>query len=227
MHLGDLAFWRQLAYRLFSSTLLYPAEGRLKIIAAAAAGLQGQSEFTAGFTFFPQWQRLLGSLAGLPHRHLIEFEEEYVRVFMHDARGFPCPPYESAYVDPEGRAAGLVVTLLEREYAAAGLAPSPSLKDLPDHVAVELEFIAFLCGQEADAWNREVVKEGVQTLERQAAFLDRHLTRWFPEWARQVTSADGEGIYATVAETAWAFISHDQELIGILLDRFRRTPEGK
>jgi len=211
------------AYRLFSSALLYPEEGRLKTIAAVAGELHEQSHAMVKFIFFPQWQRFLTSLAELPSHHALE--EEYVRVFMHSPERAPCLPYESVYADPGGQAAGWVVALLEREYAAAGLALSPSLKDLPDHVAVELEFMAFLCSQEADAWNRAVVKEAVQTLERQAAFLSKHLARWFPEWARRVATANGEGIYSVVAETTRAFISHDQDLISILLERFRRMPE--
>ncbi|MFQ5996655.1 MAG: molecular chaperone [Dehalococcoidales bacterium] len=224
MHLEDLARWRQLVYRLFSSTLLYPDEGRLKTITAVTASLHKQSDSAVRFSFFPQWQRLLTSLADLPNHHTLE--EKYVRVFMHSPEGAPCLPYESVYVDPGGQAAGWIVAMLEREYAAAGLAISPSLKDLPDHVAVELEFMASLCRQEADAWNRKVLKEGVQTLECQANFLDRHLSRWLPEWARQVTIADGEGIYSVVAETARAFISHDQDLIDSLLDQFQRMPEA-
>ncbi len=86
--------------------------------------------------------------------------------------------------------------------------------------------MAFLCGQEVDAWNSEAIEDSVLILERQAAFLDRHLTRWFPEWARQVATADGEGIYSVVSETARAFISHDRDLVGSLLDRFRRIPEA-
>ncbi len=224
MHLQNLTQWRQLTYRLFSSLLLYPDEERLETIATAAAALREQSSSTVMFAFFPQWQRLLVSLADLPDHHTLG--GEYVRVFMHSPQGTPCLPYESAYVDPGRQTTGWLVALLEQEYSAAGLDLSPLLKDLPDHAAVELEFMSFLCGQEADAWNREIIKDGVQTLERQAAFLDRHLTRWFPEWAQQVAAADDEGIYAVVTETAQAFVNHDQGLICGLLDRFQKVPKA-
>jgi TorA maturation chaperone TorD len=215
-----LAHWRQVAYRLFSSTLLYPNEERLNSIAAAAMELHKQSHAMEKFAFSPKWQRLLTSLTCLPGHQ--DLEEEYIRVFMHNSEGTPCLPYESVFMDIRGQAAGWIVALLEGEYAAAGLALSPSLKDLPDHVAVELEFMAFLCGQEADAWTREAVKEAVQAMERQAIFLDRHLTLWLPEWVALVAIADGEGIYSMVAETTQAFVSHDQDLIGTLSDKFRR-----
>ncbi len=224
MHLEDLAGLRQMAYRLFSSILLYPDEEHLDTVEAAAIGLHKQSLSMVRFAFFHQWQRLLTSLADLPNQHILE--EEYVRVFMHSLEKAPCLPYESVYMDPGGQAAGWILAVLEQEYAAAGLALSPSRKELPDHVAVELEFMAFLCRQEVDAWNGEVVKDAVEALEHQAAFLDRHLTRWLPEWARQVATADGGGVYYVVAETARAFVNHEQDMIDILLDKFRGMPEA-
>ncbi len=224
MHLQELASLRQMAYRLLSSMLVYPTETRLKSLAAATTELHKESRSMVRFAFFPQWRRLLASLAELPERHALE--QQYVRVFMHNSEAVPSLPYESVYLDPGGQAAGWTIALLEQEYAAAGLALSPSLKDLPDHVAVELEFMAFMCGQEADAWNRETVADAVEALKREATFLDTHLTRWLSRWARQVAAADSKGVYSVVAETTSAFVSHDRDLTGSLLDRLWRTMEA-
>lgn len=224
MQLIELAQWRQLAYRLFSSVLLYPQEARLQAMAATAVELHKQRRAMVKFAFFPQWHRLLTSLADPPDYHALE--REYVQLFVHNPKRAPCLPYESEHVDHGGQSAGWIAASLEQEYAAAGLALSPSLKDLPDHVSVELEFMAFLCRQEADAWNREVVNEAVQSLERQAEFLNRHLANWFPRWARQVTTADNGGFYSTVVETVRYFIGHDQDLISTLLNKFRIMPEA-
>lgn len=224
MYLKDLAQWRQQAYRLFSATLLSPQRERFRAIAAAAAELYEQRDTTVEFTFFPHWQRFLTSLADPPSYDILN--REYVRLFIVNPKRAPCLPYESEYVDPGGQSAGWIVAGLEREYATAGLALSPSLKDLPDHVAVELEFMTFLCRQEADAWNRKAVDEAVQTLQSQAEFLDRHLMRWIPQWTRQVAVADDEGFYSVVTEAAHFFISHDQDLISSLLDKYRKIPEA-
>lgn len=117
---------------------------------------------------------------------------------------------------------GWVATLVEREYAAAGLSLSPSLKDLPDHAAVELEFMAYLCAQEASAWERESLTEGIRALELQVSFLERHLVRWLPLWATGVEALAGEGIYSQVAATAGAFVGQDGDLLKVLLQRLRR-----
>lgn len=218
MQLENLARLRQMAYRLFSSTLLYPDESRLRAITATAVALSKDSHFTDRFTFSQRWQHFLASLTKPSEKHILE--EEYIRVFVHSPEGVACLPYESVYLDPARQAAGWILATLEREYTIAGLALSPSLKEPPDHVAVELEFMAFMCGQEADAWSQRAMIEGIQTLECQTAFLSAHLTRWLPDWARQVVIADGGGIYSIAAETSYAFVSHDRDLVGILLDKF-------
>jgi TorA maturation chaperone TorD len=223
MHLAELAGLRQGIYGLFSLVLRYPSAEWLERVAVAAASLRRNDWLMPWFAFFPYWQRLLDALSSLALSDGPKLEEEYVRLFMHDSQGTPCPPYESLYLDPEGKAAGWIAALVEGEYAAAGLALSPSLKDLPDHATVEMEFMSFLCSQEAEAWARESQEESLQTLERQATFLDRHLARWLPEWAGQIVSSESQGVYPLVAETARAFLSHDQDLIGTLLERLRRA----
>ena len=223
MHLEDLACLRQLAYRLFSSILLYPDKGRWKSIAAAAAELSKQTRLTARFAFYPQWRRLLTTLADLGgHSNL---GEEYIRVFQHNPGGAACLPYESVYVEPGRQAAGWVMALLEREYATAGLALSPVMNEPPDHVAVELEFMAFLCGQETEAWKMKAAEDATRALKRQAVFLGRHLGLWFPALAERVATTDGKGVYSLVTGTARAFITHDQALIGTLLTRFQGVPD--
>lgn len=217
-----LARFRQVAYGLFSASLLYPNEERFQALAAAAAELMRSSGDLAQFAFFPFWHRFLKTLSGLPGSP--SQEESYVRVFMHGPKSALCLPYESVHVAPSGQATGWILALLEQEYASAGLALSPSLKDLPDHISVELEFMAFLCGQEAEAWSKELVEKGVESLEHQASFLGKHMITWIPGWALRVPEADDQGVYTAVAETVRAFVYSDLDLIRILLDRFRSIP---
>ena len=228
MHLKDLASCRQITYKLLSATLLYPEKGRVDNIKTAAEELRDQQYAMAEFVFFPQWKRLLTSLNELPDQH--DLEAEYVQLFIHNPHSpesAPCKPYESVYVDKGESGSGWLLACLEKEYGSAGLAISPSLKDLPDHVAVEMEFMSFLCGQETDLWGKEATKDGIQILERQAGFLKKHLNRWLPQWTRRVETMDGAGIYAVVAETARIFTSHDQDLLSAVIDRLNEIEPGQ
>jgi anaerobic sulfite reductase subunit A len=218
MGLMELARLRQGCYRFSGALFLYPDQERLANLVAAAGELQEGNESLAAFPFFGPWQRLLTTLQGLAEGDAAEVREEYMRLFLVNPQA---PPYESFYMDPERRVAGWIAAQLAHEYTKRGLALSPSLQESPDHVAVELEFMAFLCSLEAQAWERKVLEESAQALEWQHAFLRRHLVRWFPAFVRQVVVADQEGLYAVAAEAAGALIHHDQDLIALLSDRLR------
>jgi TorA maturation chaperone TorD len=223
--LAHLARFRQGAYRFFSTLLLYPEVERFRAGLEAALELDFEAKHQANFAFFNRWQPLVTVLVGVGVRDLHRMQQEYSEVFVAKLGGIPYHPSESIYLEQQGHTAGWIMAQLEQEYATAGLSLSPDLHVMPDHAAVELEFISFLCSQEAEAWDKKKVKDGIQTLERQAAFLDRHLARWMPNWARQVALARGQGIYSVSAETAQAFISHDQDLISTLVRRLVTMPE--
>ena len=220
--LAEVTRLRQAAYRLLGALFLYPDEVRLAKWGAMAEALTRESASLAAFPFFHPWQRLLTALQELAAGELGQLQETYVSLFMLHRDGALCLPYESFYRDPHGQAVGWVAAQLEREYAAAGLTLAPSLHDLPDHVAVELEFMAFLCDREAQAWEGEALTEGLQALREQRAFLKAHLGRWFPAFARQVMAADPLGLYAVAAEAAHAFVHHDRDWVTLLVQRVER-----
>lgn len=220
LHLADLARFRQAAYRLFSTMLLYPDEERLKTVAAVAGELREYADTLAAFSFFLEWRELLDTLRGLADLKPERVQEEYVHVFIANPDYTPCLPYESAYLGSRGATTGWTAVELERKYAAAGLSLSPTLKEAPDHAAVELEFMSLLCDQEACAWEGRRLADGIEALKRQVAFLEQHLSRWFPAFARGITRRDSSEIYAAATRTAEAFISHDRDLLQALVKRF-------
>ncbi len=143
---------------------------------------------------------------------------EYVSLFLVDPRGVPCPPYESAYWDSARWPVGWLLAQVEKEYAAVGLAPSPDLRDMPDHVSVEMEFIAVLCGREAEAWKKQEIGEAIGALRVEKSFLDSHLTAWFPSFARRLLMAGSEGPYAALAQGIENFMGYDKDLLGAILE---------
>ncbi len=228
MLLAHLSRPREATYRLLSQTFLRPDEERARAVAEAARALRQEGATSlARFAFFGEWSRLLRFLEDFVERRIEDIQREYVSLFVANSRGLPCPPYESVYREPAGRPTGWLLAQVEGEYAAAGLAPSPDLGELPDHVAVEMEFMAVLCGRETQAWEERNLAQGVDALRRQAAFLDRHLALWLPAFARELVAADSGGAYAVVAEAAEALISYDRDLLGMLLETLLADdPEG-
>ncbi|MFQ5803267.1 MAG: molecular chaperone [Candidatus Methylomirabilales bacterium] len=217
MRLRDLARFRHAAYRLFGAVFLYPTEERFTTLIAAARELERHSEPFVGLAFFPQWRTFLGTLARRRDSGTADLEAAYLDLFVVNQK---VPLYESGFLAPGTPA--LTMAALEGDYNAAGLSVAASFTEPPDHAAVELEFMSFLCGKEAEAWTKRSLKDGVHRLEAEAKFLDRHLSCWFPAFADQVALRAGDGFYTSVTRAAHAFIGHDQALLVPLLAQYRQ-----
>ncbi|MFQ5811706.1 MAG: molecular chaperone [Anaerolineae bacterium] len=216
--LAELAQFRQAAYRLFAAALLYPDEERRTTLALVARILRVQSDTLAAFPFFGHWQQLLDTLQELITGEITGIEETYVHLFLlADGDGALCPPYESFFLASGEQATGHIgiAVQLTQEYAAAGLAPASG--EVPDHAAVELEFMAFLCGQEVQAWKENALEHGFQAWESQCTFLSRHLGRWCPLLARRVSELAPESFYHVIVAAVDAFIHHDLDLVNLLV----------
>jgi len=91
---------------------------------------------------------------------------------------------------------------------------TPSKKDLyPDHLGVELEFMAFLCKKAIDSLEEGNKEAAEEILETQKDFLQDHLLNWtgkFFEDQRSVASSD---FYQSLASFAEAFLSEEKKLL--------------
>ena len=209
---------RQGIYRLFGASFLYPDKDRLAGLRAAAQELQQESGIWEEAAFAEPMRQLLVILSELDPEAGEPVEEEYARLFLAKPAA---PPYEAYYLDPEGQNRVWIQSELEREYATVGLALAPSLKDLPDHIAVELELMSFLCAEEARAWEARAKEDAAKARERQRAFLGQHLGRWFPQFARRVREATSDGIFGVIIEAAYGFLHHELDRLDLRGDDSR------
>ncbi len=223
--LADVAEARRAAYGLLASLFLYPDGKAVERALALADELRRESELIRPFPFFRSMRSILDRLGREAGTGL---EEEYADLFLLGGSRPPCPLYESAYVDPIGFDRGLVAAEVEQAYAAAGVALAPSAAgELPDHVALELEFVSLLCAGEAEAWSARLPERAAEILNGERTFLDGHLGRWFPALARRVSSVSAESnFYRQLAEATRAFLVHDRDLIGVLSEAHAPSPRG-
>jgi TorA maturation chaperone TorD len=220
----EVAQLRQFAYRLFAALLLFPTKERLRAVAAAANEAHTESAFIALFPFSNSWLGLLDTLTALPESAMQAIEAEHCALFRALTSEPVCPPHESFYLPRSNQDTGPLEARLIQRYREAGLALEPTMEQSPDHVTVELEFMAYLCGHEQLAWQGIVSEGGVRALKRQRAFLRRHLAWWFPAFAHRIVSSDERGFYAGVAEVAGAFLHHEVDLIDLLIDVGEQSP---
>ena len=211
LQLAELAPLRQALYRVFGALFLYPTpQERTRRLCAAARELTRETQVWAAYGDCGSLPRMLENLLAVFEQADVHTEEEYNRLFQVKPAA---PPYESFYLDREGQARAWITRQLEHEYAQAGLALSPSLNDLPDHIAVELEFMSFLCGEEERSWqaNDEDAAANMQTVQR--TFMDQHLGQWFPQFARRTIDAGPKELYNGLINTSYVFLRRELDLL--------------
>lgn len=147
------------------------------------------------------------------------FHDDYVAAIGHAARG-SSPINEIEYGEP--RADPLLqphrLADLAAFYRAFGLEPAPDGGERQDHLAVELEFMAVLTGQEAHAVEQRLADEVLAAnQDAQRIFLREHLGRWSPTFARRLVAMVGDGVLRAAARLLLAFVESECRRAGVAL----------
>lgn len=129
---------------------------------------------------------------------------EHCKLFYGPAK-LLAPPYESMYT--EGRVMGESTLEVIKKYREAGLAASPDFKNLPDHIAAELEFMYYLAFKEAEAWEKGDVEKIFHYLLMQKRFLKEHLTKWIPQFCERILKNASSDFYKSLAKITEGYIN--------------------
>ncbi len=146
----------------------------------------------------------------------------YARLFVGPGRP-AAHPYESVYRHPEGWVMGPWAVQVRRDYEAEGLSLPADSRELPDHVSLELDFMAHLTAGEAAAWADGQPAVAAEWRRKEFAFLRDHLARWLPAFCGRVLAATDHPFYAPLARLTGAFVPFDlaQTGVGPVRDRAR------
>lgn len=134
---------------------------------------------------------------GAPNDRILAF----TRLFLGPGRPI-AHPYESVYV--ESQLAGESTDRVSRCYAEAGLQVSDAHPELPDHISLELAFMAHLTLREVSE-----IERGEIWRRRQHDFLQRHLARWLPSFCQRLEQSDGPPFYREAARAAKSLVEQD------------------
>lgn len=185
-------------YRLLSVAFLYPTEEVLRSLSR----LETRDERLEQHRFWT----LLSSLQS--HVSLDALQAEYRQVFGHTISQ-ECPPYEteygSAHLFQQAQRLGDIAGF----YRAFGLEVSDRAKERLDHIAVELEFMGFLAFKEAYALSHHGEEKASICREAERRFLEEHLGRWAPLFAKLLGRKAQEGFYRELASFLEAFITSE------------------
>lgn len=149
---------------------------------------------------------------------------EYTRLFI-GPHALPAAPYESVYREPLWGVMGETTLAVRQAYAAAGLTLAPDTRELPDHVAAELEFLAWLSNEQAAAWSVTDEARVVHWLRHEHSFLEQHLGQWLAAFAERVVAAAALPFYSGLAAIASSFVAHVRGQVGAIVQALTATSE--
>lgn len=133
---------------------------------------------------------------------------EHARLFIGPFQ-LVAPPYGSIYLDDAKTVMGDSTARVAAFYHYCGLHLADDFHELPDHFAVELEFMSYLAfkQREAEVSGDKAGKTHFAGLQRE--FLDRFLLPWLEPFTSAVVIDDEAQFYKSVARCTSAFIHAD------------------
>jgi TorA maturation chaperone TorD len=228
---------RQTCYQFFAKATSDPASGRWRLLhdpgyqrtaIAAADCLRAEAEPSSVDAVAPGERPVTDLRLDIAFRHLGKTgkaEETHGRIF-----GFlltkDCPPYETEYC-PQTLSVYRSHKMADVAgfYSAFGLEPGRDFPERPDHVSLELEFMAWLIGKMRLA----AEKGGPQAEERrgvcadgQEHFLADHLSWWVPAFCTALRKkaegserAPASTFQGALADALAAFVSFERGWLNI------------
>lgn len=155
---------------------------------------------------------LRGLDSPLSQTTLDELAADYAAIYLTYAyRASPC---ESVWLDQEGLSMQAPMFQVREFYRHFDLAAANWRMRPDDHLVIELHFLACL-----------MQDEHPQALPEAARFLDEHLLRWLPQFARRVATRCATPFYAGAALLTAAYCEELRDVLAELLNLPRPSPE--
>ena len=138
------------------------------------------------------------------------------------AEGEAAFPYESVYTSPKRIMMQDAWSEVSQLYRDKGLELG-NLQDglMEDHIAIELEYMAFLCDETCHH------TEQLFGLEEQRGFLNRHLLNWIPEFCLDIKRYADTEFYRMVGQLTTGFIQFDSFLLETMISELKARSNEK
>ncbi|HEY0847410.1 MAG TPA: molecular chaperone TorD family protein [Noviherbaspirillum sp.] len=140
---------------------------------------------------------------------------DYTRLFLGPLQAL-ASPYASSWLNTAATSGEPASSAVLEHYRAGGLDLDEEFNDLPDHIAVELEFLYLLTFKRHDAERAGQTEEQSALADLECQFLKTHLGAWVTPFASAVKSGAQTAFYRELAELTERFICLEQARPGNL-----------
>jgi len=179
-------------------------------------------EFKKGF-------EMLGRYLSLSGRDLnevkLELAVDYANLFL-GLRGKPPHPSESVYRSADHSLFQEPRDEVLYAYWNAGVDKVKDFTEPEDHIAIELQFMEYLCRKTVEALERDERDEAKKYLQIQKKFVDDHLAKWVPQFTKDIIENADVDFYKGVAYVTRAFIGSERGAIGDLIEGRGLSPDS-
>lgn len=139
---------------------------------------------------------------------------DYTRLFIGPSQPVAMP-YASFWLaaDPSQRHESTMVVL--DLFEEGGFEVSDEFRELPDHVAVELEFLYLLTYSQNQAREEGDAEELAASTALRRRFVDQHVSVWIEQFTAAVNAGASATFYKELAELTQRFIRIEAKLDGL------------
>ena len=192
--MSDQKFYEQrvVFYRLLSALFYLPEQETDGI-------LNNLSDWSAGFSddFSEKAKKLEAEFQKI---ELQDLQVEYSKLFVGPFDIF-APPYASLYIDKKGHVMTETSLLVDKYYEEAEL--KVDVKEPPDHIALELEYLHVMASKGVD----------IDSLKKQKEFYDKHLMLWLDEFCENIKKSKMGDFYKILADMLNVFCKMDYDFL--------------
>jgi TorA maturation chaperone TorD len=129
----------------------------------------------------------------------------------------PPPPYESVYLGLDRQPLMQAGIAVRQIYAEAGVKLPEEVRDQPDFIGFELDFMRHLTEVEGQAWTNSDQEEALRALEQERAFLEEHITRWIPHFCEVMAQEAQLDFYRGIARMTKGFVLDEAQKVAELI----------
>ena len=147
---------------------------------------------------------------------IVDLAVDYVKVFIGARQKAGALPYESYYTSKEHLIMQEARDQVVMFYRAEGLDRSDQFTEPEDHIAFELEFMAYLCQKSKDYLVSNQFVDALIGLRKQRAFVETHLLNWTPDFLKDVAQSADTDFYKAIAKIASDLLMKEIQSIELL-----------